>query len=244
MTASMDPALVEARKMYFEECSDLLSDAAERLAGVADTLGETDPEEINAIFRAVHSAKGGGGAWGLKELAAFAHSYESLLGAIREGAVALTDEVTDALIEANDILVTLLQNAEQDIESSELGWEDFAARLKAIVADSVGSSIPHGAPEHGGSEPAPRIELPSIFDNATAPNVRDELLGAMASADRLDVVADKVERVTTLGIQVLLSAKKQMDTAGGTFNLIDPSPLLQESLTALGCDDLNSEEHG
>jgi len=233
----LDPALAEARKMYFEECAELLSEAAERLTNLADTLEATEPEEVNAIFRAVHSAKGGGGAWGLTDLASFAHTYEALLGAVRDGSVGITREIADMLIEANDVLTTLLQNAEQGAATDPSEWSGLADRLKvATIATSASPSLDEPGPV---PEPSTGIfRLAPILDNATAAEVRTALLNSMIGVDQIEVFGDQVERVTTLGVQVLLSASREMDDRGGAFSLKDSSPILEESLVALGMSEL------
>ena len=47
--------------------------------------GEADSETVNAVFRAVHSIKGGAGAFGLDALVHFAHVFETTLDEMRAG---------------------------------------------------------------------------------------------------------------------------------------------------------------
>ena|GEM_PF-2915275 len=242
MNATLDPALAEARRMYFEECSELLTDAAERLAGLAESLDRSDPEDVNAVFRAVHSAKDGGGAWGLKDVASFAHAYEALLGAIRDGAVPVSSEIVDKLVEANDVLTALIQKAEQDEATDPAAWGGLAEALKAATAGvepgpQRGTTEPPTEP-HTDNSGRPTYRLPSTLDNATAPTVRKALLDAMAGAESIEVLGDEVERVTTLGIQVLVAVSKEIAERGGTFALKNPSPPLVDCLTSLGFRDL------
>jgi len=243
MTKDLDPALAEARKMYFEECAEMLDDAALRLANLPKSLDQTDAEEINAIFRAVHSAKGGGGAWGLTDLASFAHTFEALLGMIRDGAVKITSEIADLLIEANDILATLLQNAAQNSETDVSEWTDIADALKA----AAGTETPAKAKKpkqksQPKSKPAAKkkptvYQLAPIIDNSSAGDLKKSLLDAIGKSSELDIDGANVERVTTLGIQVLLSAADEVASKGGAIHLKNPSPLLKECLGDLGVAD-------
>ena len=57
---------------FFEECEELLEAMDAGLAAIEE--GDQDPETVNAVFRAVHSIKGGAGAFGLDDLVAFAHN--------------------------------------------------------------------------------------------------------------------------------------------------------------------------
>ena len=59
----MDP-LESIKQTFFQECEELLQDAEQGL--LAMEAGDADSETINAVFRAVHSVKGGAGAFGLE----------------------------------------------------------------------------------------------------------------------------------------------------------------------------------
>ena len=98
--------LDDFRQTYFEECSELLSELEEQFAAIHD--GDRSEGRLNAVFRAVHSIKGGGGAFGFSALVAFAHAYETVLDHVRDGRVELTDHAVALCIRANDILADLV----------------------------------------------------------------------------------------------------------------------------------------
>ncbi len=68
---------------YFQECDELLGDLEQGLLSLE--AGTGDAETINAVFRAVHSVKGGAGAFGFEVLVAFAHVFENALDLMRAG---------------------------------------------------------------------------------------------------------------------------------------------------------------
>ena len=47
--------------------------------------GSGDAETVNVVFRAVHSIKGGAGAFGFAALQAFTHHFETVLDLVRGG---------------------------------------------------------------------------------------------------------------------------------------------------------------
>src|SRR5688572_32954531 len=98
--------LDDFRQTYFEECSELLIELEEQFAAIHD--GDRSEGRLNAVFRAVHSIKGGGGAFGFSALVAFAHAYETVLDHVRDGRVELADHVVALCIRANDILADLV----------------------------------------------------------------------------------------------------------------------------------------
>ncbi|MFX8918506.1 Hpt domain-containing protein, partial [Acinetobacter baumannii] len=79
-----------------EECAELVADMEARLGGLSADMGNT--EELNAIFRAVHSIKAGAGAFGRTRLVTFAHRFEAVLDLLRDGKLIQDDRVTGILV--------------------------------------------------------------------------------------------------------------------------------------------------
>ncbi len=88
--------------IFFVECEESLEAAEHGLD--ACKAQSHDSETINAIFRAVHSIKGGAGAFGYVALQSFTHCFETLLADVREGTVALEPELVETLLLALDCL--------------------------------------------------------------------------------------------------------------------------------------------
>ena len=102
--------LDDFKKTYFEECAELLNELEEQFAAIQE--GDRDPDRLNAVFRAIHSIKGGGGAFGFAELVAFAHAYETLLDHVRDNRLALAPAVVELCIRANDIVADFVKAAQ------------------------------------------------------------------------------------------------------------------------------------
>jgi two-component system chemotaxis sensor kinase CheA len=93
-----DPAAF--RTIFFEE-------AQEHLANVEAILLRLDtdapaPDDLNAIFRAVHSIKGSAAMLGCTEIAALTHLQENLLDLLRKGERALEPADVSAMLTAGD----------------------------------------------------------------------------------------------------------------------------------------------
>jgi two-component system, chemotaxis family, sensor kinase CheA len=100
----VDP-LAAIRDTFFQECEEQLAELETGL--LAMEQGERDPETVNAVFRAVHSIKGGAGAFGLDALVRFAHVFETTLDDIRSGKLAVEDEVMKVMLRAADLWPTM-----------------------------------------------------------------------------------------------------------------------------------------
>src|SRR5579875_3241854 len=104
----MDP-MDAIRETFFQECEEQLAELETGL--LAMQAGEADAETVNAVFRAVHSIKGGAGAFGLDALVRFAHVFETALDAMRSDRLAPDPSVMRVMLKAADLLADLVREA-------------------------------------------------------------------------------------------------------------------------------------
>jgi two-component system, chemotaxis family, sensor kinase CheA len=147
-------ALAEIRDIYFDECDEFLGQLETTLAAVAD--GRATAEDVHAAFRAVHSIKGGAGAFGLSQLVEFAHLFEACLDALRSGRVAVEDAPVDILLQAGDILSEVVAAA-----------RDGGSRPPPPALVEALEAMAGGRPQPKGS--ATEIDLLDVPGEAPAP---------------------------------------------------------------------------
>lgn len=128
---------------FFQECDELLADLEQKLMLLEQ--GQTDLETINAVFRAVHSVKGGAGAFGLDDLVRFAHVFETLMDELRAGRKPCDPVTIKTLLRASDVLADHVQAAQG------LAAPVDQARSAALVAELEMLT-------HGGAAPIPAME--------------------------------------------------------------------------------------
>ncbi len=135
--------LDDFKATYFDECSELLTELEEQFAAIEE--GDRSADRLNAVFRAIHSIKGGAGAFGFTGLVGFAHAYETLLDFVRNGKVELTDEVAVLCIRANDIVADFVNAARTgDALDADYGTEErlrFDALCSGEQDDADGEPI-------------------------------------------------------------------------------------------------------
>jgi two-component system chemotaxis sensor kinase CheA len=138
--------LDDFKATYFDECSELLTELEEQFAAIE--AGERDADRLNAVFRAIHSIKGGAGAFGFSALVGFAHAYETLLDYVRDGRIELSDDVVALCIRANDIVADHVKAAQTgDALPAEYGLDEKArfdalARGDSVEAEDGGDGEP------------------------------------------------------------------------------------------------------
>ncbi len=126
----MDP-FESIKQTFFQEGDELLTDAEQGL--LAMETGDADDETINAVFRAVHSVKGGAGAFGLEELIRFAHVFETVMDELRSGKMELTDEVAKTLLRAFDVLADHVAAARDGGAVDEARSAGMLSELKGLI---------------------------------------------------------------------------------------------------------------
>ncbi len=162
---------------YFTECSERL----ETMERVLQELGEgaDEPlERFNELFRAVHSIKGGAGAFGLEAIVALTHTFETLLDRLRGGDLEAGASVLDVLVLASDALAHLVE-MERDGGKPDPGRvADAAAALEKTLSGEAVATETKGAPrrqEQQASPPGPRTVRirfepnPDLFRSANDP---------------------------------------------------------------------------
>jgi two-component system chemotaxis sensor kinase CheA len=118
---------------FFEECEELLEAMDAGLAAIEE--GDQDPETVNAVFRAVHSIKGGAGAFGLDDLVAFAHNFETVFDDVRSNKLQLDEKLIQLLFRASDHLADLVTCARDGGEVDQAHHDVLISALGEYIDD-------------------------------------------------------------------------------------------------------------
>lgn len=156
----------DIQQIFLVECEEGLEAAEAGLA--ACRAGTHDAETINAIFRAVHSIKGGAGAFGHSAMQAYTHIYENLLGDVREDKVALTPDLVDLLLLALDCLrdhVEAVRSGTPPPDDADLQTRLTAAQ--AGTAPVAAAAQPAPAPAAASADPLD--DLDALLDQLSTP---------------------------------------------------------------------------
>lgn len=117
----------DLREAFFQECEDLLDALQEGLQQIDSP--DHDPETVHAVFRAVHSIKGGAGAFGLDALVQFAHRFETVLDRLREGELSVDGPTIKLFYRAGDHLSDLVAMARSGDDAAEPDGTELLAAL-------------------------------------------------------------------------------------------------------------------
>lgn len=159
-------AMAEIKQVFFQECEEQLFELEAGLLTIE--RGDDDPEIVNAVFRAVHSIKGGAGAFNLTDLVHFAHVFENTMDLVRVGKLAPTPPLIKLMLRAADILADLVRAARDDETSDPAPREAMAVELKAWTPGAAPSTAPVEAakPVKAAAEDAEFVFVPTKVDLA------------------------------------------------------------------------------
>ncbi|WP_395390886.1 chemotaxis protein CheA [Novosphingobium sp. BL-8A] len=160
----------EIQQIFFVECEESLAAAEAGLA--ACRAGTQDADTVNAVFRGVHSIKGGAGAFGYIALQAYTHTFETLLSDVREGLVAIEPKLVDLLLRALDTLSDHVEAAREG--GAPPPDAALIAEMEAAMAVG-GAGSAHAAVAEPEPEPEPAsdgaddfgLDLDALLDDLT-----------------------------------------------------------------------------
>ncbi|BDV43637.1 chemotaxis protein CheA [Geotalea uraniireducens] len=131
--------------VFFDECAEHLAELEQIL--LALDIANPGDEELNALFRAAHSIKGGAGIFGFSDMTVVTHELESLLDLIRTHELALTGPMVDLFLRSGDAIGMQLAG-HRDGSAVDLALiDDICAQLRQCcdrqpAAPAVETSAP------------------------------------------------------------------------------------------------------
>ena len=124
--------------VFFEESLEHLQTMEELLLNISTDA--PDAEDLNSIFRAAHSIKGGSGIFGFDALTGLTHVMETILDRARNNELELTTDIVDVLLATTDTLGDILQAYQDESEINWLQIEESKAALESILSAEDGES--------------------------------------------------------------------------------------------------------
>ncbi|MCB1644925.1 MAG: chemotaxis protein CheA [Pseudomonadales bacterium] len=112
-----------------------------------------DNEEINSIFRAAHSIKGGSATFGFSSVADFTHVMETLLDEVRSGSRSISQDTVDLFLQSVDCLRELLQGLQAEEEVDTTRAVELRGQFEEILGVAPGAETtgePAAGPQSAG----------------------------------------------------------------------------------------------
>lgn len=164
--------MAEFHQVFFEESHEHLENMEQLL--LALDLASPDPEELNTIFRAAHSIKGGSGIFGFTALTSVTHVMENLLDMTRKGNFQLTSSIIDLLLSTVDTLSHILSLYR---EEEQIDWQEVEYSKSQLVAALNGESFSSSVAVQNGTDIANTPVTPTLNAEPSALVETEDELG-------------------------------------------------------------------
>lgn len=198
--------LEEFRMIFFQECQELLQSLEESLSSIEN--GNYDNDTINAAFRAIHSIKGGAGAFGFDGMISFCHNFESVLDQVRNGHIDMDHNMLKLSLRAKDIVADLVEAAQSGngdlasmggdvLKELEYTLEHNKAPAAGAVTGSSGTQAPKAKAEEKKAE-APKAEAPIVTQEDDEPQERDVFITFKPEADLIRAAIEPLKLIDGL----------------------------------------------
>lgn len=169
--------LQQFKQTFFQECEELLGDLEGHLMALQS--GEGDSNTLNAVFRAIHSIKGGAGAFGFERLVGFAHIFETVLDLMRDGRLEPNPDSVALVLHCADILSDLVRAAQTE---SELPADHESEGRKSLVA--LAASIGVNADPHAADDELAALDAELAAGNMQMNEPAPEVAAVAPAADK------------------------------------------------------------
>jgi two-component system, chemotaxis family, sensor kinase CheA len=132
-------------QVFFEECAEHLAEMEQILISLCDQ--EPDHEQLNAIFRAAHSIKGGAGIFGFDDMTVVTHVMESLLDQLRNREIPFHRGMIDLFLEAGDVIAMQLAGYRDGSEVHQDAVDQVRLKLQQVMDGRGTKEVVHREPE-------------------------------------------------------------------------------------------------
>jgi len=212
-------------------------EAEEHLQAVTECLlaleDNPNADDINRLFRSMHTVKGSAAQVGLHRISAVAHRVEDLIGRLRDGLLKPSAEIVDLLLQSVDVLKNFLHRQWPSDEEMAATVGPLLARMSELAPEETDDEVPQraletqaasaGEPAEAGAPAAAKASRPAAKGAGQAKSVR-------ISLDRLDRMMNAVgelviNRTRMLGrlselsklVEVLTFSKARLSTKISEF---------------------------
>lgn len=125
-----DAMMEQFHDAYFEECFENLAEFEKLLLAMEAT--EASSEDLNGMFRAIHSIKGGAGSFEFREITEVTHEFENMLSRMRSGEMKATAAARDILLKLYDGVKTQVTDRKAKKEPDQALVKKMMSLIKVL----------------------------------------------------------------------------------------------------------------
>jgi chemosensory pili system protein ChpA (sensor histidine kinase/response regulator) len=208
-------------------------EAEEHLQIVSDCLisleGNNNPEEINKLFRAIHTLKGSASQVGLKRLGGIAHRVEDLIGRLREGEIEPSPAVVDLCLESVDVLKKTLHKQWADEMEIRAGVDSLLGRIAEFAP------LDPEETESVTADGLPGVEVPEettieLRQQAKVQVAAKSVQGPAATVKSVRIALERLDRMMNTVGELVINRTRMVGRVSELEKLVDTLSFSKERL--------------
>ena len=206
-------------------------EAEEHLQVVSDCLisleGNNNPEEINRLFRAIHTVKGSAAQVGLKRLGAIAHRVEDLIGRLRDAEIEPSPAVVDLCLASVDVLKKTLHRQWADESEMRAEVDSLLGRIAefAPLEPEEADGVAEAAKDHAAESAEASAHAPSVTRKSAK-----QALPVAAATKSVRIALERLDRMMNTVGELVINRTKMVGRVAELEKLVDTLSFSKERL--------------
>jgi chemosensory pili system protein ChpA (sensor histidine kinase/response regulator) len=208
-------------------------EAEEHLQIVSDCLisleGNNNPEEINKLFRAIHTVKGSAAQVGLKRLGGIAHRVEDLIGRLRDGEIEPSAAVVDLCLESVDVLKKTLHKQWADETEMRTSVDSLLGRIAEFAPmepEEAEALAETAVPAEGEAE-----ETPAVPQKQSSGKITVKQAGAAGSNTKsVRIALERLDRMMNTVGELVINRTRMVGRVAELEKLVETLSFSKERL--------------
>jgi chemosensory pili system protein ChpA (sensor histidine kinase/response regulator) len=209
-------------------------EAEEHLQVVSDCLisleGNNNPEEINRLFRAIHTVKGSAAQVGLKLLGAIAHRVEDMIGRLRDGEIEPSPAVVDICLASVDVLKKTLHKQWADESEMRAGVDSLLGRIAEFAPVEVEEDAALEQASANGEAYSTQATGSAAPSAAPSRKTVKQGAGQAAAAKSVRIALERLDRMMNTVGELVINRTRMVGRVSELEKLVDTLSFSKERL--------------
>jgi chemosensory pili system protein ChpA (sensor histidine kinase/response regulator) len=203
-------------------------EAEEHFQIISDCLisleGNNNPEEVNKLFRAIHTVKGSAAQVGLKRLGAIAHRVEDLIGRLRDGEIEPSPAVVDLCLESVDLLKKALHRQWADEKEMRTAVDSLLGRIAEFAPVEIEDEIAAETEEQGA------LAQSGDGDQGSATKAAKHFVSPASAAKSVRIALSRLDRMMNTVGELVINRTRMVGRVAELEKLIETLSFSKERL--------------
>jgi chemosensory pili system protein ChpA (sensor histidine kinase/response regulator) len=194
-------------------------EAEEHLQAVTECLlaleANPNAEDINRLFRSMHTVKGSAAQVGLHRLSAVAHRVEDLIGRLRDGELKPSANIVDICLESVDVLKKFLHRQWTSDEEMRAAVDPLLAQIAELAPEETEESAP------GPYAPASSSDAATTETGIAAPEKRRAAPEALPQAKSVRISLERLDRMMNAVGELVINRTRMVGRLAELAKLVE-----------------------